>query len=46
MGVIWDTGYQPAYAHEGAPVTELTDGRVLSSHYDDTGAPVTGTVAG
>lgn len=46
VGVLWDTGYRPADDHEGAPVTVLTDGRVLGSHHDDTGAAVTGSVAG
>ncbi len=46
MGVLWDTGYRPAYDHEGAPITVLSDGRVLQSHHDDTGAPVTGSVLG
>jgi len=47
MGTMWDTGYRPAYDHEGAPVTELTDGQVLRSHYrEHDGAPVVGTVAG
>lgn len=44
VGVVWDTGYRPAYDHEGAPVTVLTDGRVLRSHYNDNGAVVTGSV--
>lgn len=46
MGTIWDTGYRPAYDHEGSPVTVLADGRVLRSHHDDTGAAMTGSVAG
>lgn len=46
MGTIWDTSYRPAYDHEGAPVTVLADGRVQRSHHDDTGAAVTGSVAG
>jgi hypothetical protein len=47
VGVVWDTGYRPAYDHEGASVTVLTDGRVLlHGHRDDTGAAVTGSVLG
>ena len=46
MATTWDTGYRPAYDHEEAPVTVLTDGRVLRSRHDDTGAAVTGSVAG
>ncbi len=45
MGTIWDTGYRPAYDHEGAPVTVLADGRVLRGRRDDTGAAGTGSVA-
>ncbi len=47
MGTTWDTGYLPAYDHEGGPVVVLTDGQILRSHYrEPDGAPVVGTVAG
>lgn len=42
---IWDTGYRPAYEHRRRTGYRavLSDGRVLASRHDDTGAPVTGT---
>lgn len=46
VGVLWDTGYRPAYEHEGAPVTVLTDGRVLLHGPREGGAAVTGSVLG